>query len=432
MLLPSPNVEEIEAALITLQTATSPQLKVWNNRQGITAFCAEVALLQYIITWARKREGSSEVQFTQLSLSSTDFESSLQKALGVPHVVAAWVLGNKLIDSDGQALKRADAKGFSSYLDAMDTYDFPETHTSAENRANLVCVQGGQREFIRALYVEDKGSWKVKPEGEIRAMIQDILSRFTANWSVKYLRDVCEPLSHLARELVENSDWWARMDQNGVLYSKGIRALLFRLIEIDDDNILGFAGANDHLKSYLTHCLIDDERAKISPPSSREKPLRSLSFIELAIVDSGPGLTRRWLAGKPENKKYIGDVAEITLEEEEDALIECFKKWKTTSGNTLRGIGLFSVARLLKRRNGFMRLRTGRLAFLFGTQSAIADIELRLKKEMDGKPASDYVKLTDGTHVFLDDTKMIFFLRPWSDDKLAPVEGTSYSILLPV
>jgi hypothetical protein len=432
MLLPNSNIEEIEAAITALQTTDDPLLEVWTNSQGITAFCAEVALLQYVITWARKREGSSEAHFSEFSSDSTDFEASLKKALGVPHVVSAWVLANKLIDSKGNPLKRAEAKGFSSYLDAMDTYEFPETHTSAESRANLVCVQGGQREFIRPLYVEEKGTWKVKPEGEIRAMIQDILARFTANWSVRYLREVCEPLSHLTRELVENSDWWARMDQSGSLYSKGIRAILFRLIDVDDDNVIGFAGANAHLKAYLAHCLLGDEHSKITSPSSRPKSIRSLSFIELSVVDSGPGLARRWLAGRPKDKKYIDDINKISLQEEEDALIECFKKWKTTSGNTLRGIGLFSVARLLKRRNGFMRLRTGRLAFLFGTQSAIADIELRLKKELDEKEASDYIKLHDGTHVFLDAGKMIFFLRPWSDDHLAPTEGTSYSILLPV
>jgi hypothetical protein len=431
MLLPNPNIEEIEAALKSIQTDDA-LLEIWTDNSSLTAFCAEVALLQYVITWARKKEGSSEVHFIELSSASPDFEASLQKALGAPHVVSAWVLANKLIDSKGQSLKRADAKGFSCYLDAMDTYDFPETHTSAESRTNLVCVQGGQREFIRPLYVEEKGTWKVKPEGEIRAMIQDILSRFVASWTVRYLREVGEPLSHLTRELVENSDWWARMDQNGSLYSKGIRAILFRLIDIDEDNVIGFAGANDHLKAYLAHCLINDERSKISSPSSRPKQIKSLSFIELSVVDSGPGLARRWLAGRPKDKKYIDDINKISLQEEESALIECFRKWRTTSGNTLRGIGLFSVARLLKRRNGFMRLRTGRLAFLFGTQSAISDIELKLKKEFGGNKVDDYFKLRDGTHVFFDAGKMIFFLRPWSDDGLEPVEGTSYSILLPV
>lgn len=432
MLLPSPNIEDIEAALAELRSGDDHQLDVWTNPHGITAFCAEAALLQFIITWSRKKEGISEVRFIDFSTDIPDFDVALTKVLGAPHVVSAWVLANKLSDSKNQPLKRSEAKGFGSYLDAMDTYDFPLTHASAESRANLICIQGGQREFIRALYVEEKGTWKVKPEGEVRAMIQEILSRFTAIWTVKYLREVCEPLSHLTRELVENSDWWARMNQRGSLYSKGVRAILFRLIDVDDDNVIAFAGANSHLKAYLVHSLIHHEQSKASSPSSRSKTIQSLSFIEMSVIDSGPGLARRWLAGRPKDKKYVDDITEISVEEEEQALIECFKKWKTTSGNTLRGIGLFSVARLLKRRNGFMRLRTGRLAFLFGTQSAILDIQKQLGIKKDPKIADDYIQLKDGTHVFFDAGKMVFFLRPWSEGSLAPVEGTSYSILLPV
>ncbi len=60
-----------------------------------------------------------------------------------------------------------------------------------------------------------------------------------------------------------------------------------------------------------------------------------------------------------------------------------------------------------------MRLRTGRFAYLFGTQSAIADVEKRFKSEFGDEFADDYVKLKDGTHVFLDAGQMIYFLRPW-------------------
>jgi hypothetical protein len=432
MLLPHPSIEKIEEAITALQASDESTLEIWSERNALTSFCAEVALLQFVITWARRKERQSIAHFPDLFGDSQDFERSLQKALGAPHVVSAWVLASKLSDARGRMLKRAEAKGYTSYLDAMDAYDFSSTHQSMENRVNLVCVQGGQREFIRPLYQEEKGTWVVKPEGEIRAMMQDILSRFVSSWTVKYLREVSEPLSHLTRELVENSDWWARMDQNGLLYSKGIRSIILRLIEVDDDNVIDFAGANHHLKSYLLHSLVNDEHSKVDAPSSRATQLRRLSFIELSVVDSGPGLARRWLASRPKDKKQISDLSEISREEEENALVECFRKWRTSSANSLRGIGLFSVARLLQRRNGFMRLRTGRFAFLFGTQSAISDIENRYKKESSGKQLEDYFKLNDGTHVFVDSGKIVFFLRPWSDDALEQVEGTSYSILLPV
>ncbi len=94
-----------------------------------------------------------------------------------------------------------------------------------------------------------------------------------------------------------------------------------------------------------------------------------------------------------------------------------------------RGVGLFSVARILRERNGFLRLRTGRLAYLFGTESAAKDVGQRAKK---ATRSDDYALLDDGTHVFFDGADVTFFLRPWSEQACAAVEGTSYSILLPV
>jgi hypothetical protein len=432
MQLPNPDVEEIEQAISSLDQGDSANLSIWSDQRVLRAFCSEAAMLQFIVTWSRRHGSKATAQFTDFENNATGFDVTLKTALGIPHVVSAWVLASKLLDSHGIPLKRIEAKGYVSYLDAMDKFDFPRTHDTSESRANLVCVQGGQREYIRPLYEYIKGEWVVLPEGELRAMVQDIISLLAPDWKVKYLREVCDPLAHLVHELVQNSDWWARLDQNGKLYSKGIRAVTFRLIDVDDDNLMKFAGANHHLKSYLIHSLVNDERARIQAPSSRSDRIRTLSYIELSITDSGPGLARRWLASREKNKRSVDDLLTITLEEEEEALIECFRKWKTTSGNSLRGIGLFSVARLLIRKNGFMRLRTGRLAFLFGTRSAIADVETRLRKEAGKEIASDYIKLGDGTHVFLDNGQMIFFLRHWSDAPLAAVEGTAYSILLPV
>ncbi|WP_458766326.1 hypothetical protein [Cupriavidus basilensis] len=429
MNMPEPDVEAIERAIALLDGRTDAELAIHPAAPGVTSFCAEAALLQFVVTWARGAKATDVAVFSKLDGSSENFEESLQKQLGLPYVVAAWVLAGKLCDGNHMTLKRREAKGYAAFLDAMDDFEFQHTHETLEPRANLVCVQGGKREFIRPFYEQYKSKWRVKPEGDIRVVIQDILSRLAPEWQGKYLREVSESLAHLVRELVENSDWWARMNHHGVEYDKGIRAVTFRLIEIDDTNLPKFSGGNTHISSYLLHNLTHNKRVKTEPPSSHTGVVRKLTFMELSIVDSGPGLARRWLASRPEEKKSVDKLSDISLDEEENAVIECFKKWRTSSGNSLRGVGLFSVASLLRKRNGFLRLRTGRLAFLFGTQSAINDIENQLRKQ---ESLPDYVKLKDGTHVFLDDGQMIFFLRPWSHGELGAVEGTAYSILLPV
>jgi len=337
----------------------------------------------------------------------------------------------KLKDQMGDPINKADSRAFSSYLDAMDNFDFQHTHDSAQDRANLVCVQNARREFIQALYHEVDGNPIVRPYAQVRLVVQDILSQLSPTWTGKQLREVSEPLAQLVKELIENSDWWARTDETGEPYRKGMRVLSFRLINIDDDNAEIFAGSNIHLHNYLQNVLLDNGKPRSEQPSSRERPTKQSAFVELSVVDSGPGLARRWLASREQERKIVKDLTDIPLSQEQAAIADCFRKWATSSHNSHRGIGLFSVARMLRQKNGFMRLRTGRLAYLFGTKSAIKDVEskLRNKPRLGG---AEYELLRDGTHVFLEDKEMVYFLRPWNDDELRAVEGTSYSILLPV
>ncbi len=429
MRLPEPDIESIERAIATLAGHVDPELVIPAAAVGVTSFCAESALLQFVITWARAADASGIAVFDGLDASTNTVEAELRRQLGLPYFVAAWVLAGRLLDSKRNVLKRREAKGYADFLDAMDAFEFHHTHDTPETRTNLVCVQGGKREFIRPFYELHKSGWRVKREGDIRIVIQDVLVQLAPDWKAMYVREVTESLAHLVHELVENSDWWARFDQRGVEYAKGVRAVTFRLIEIDQDNLHMFAGGNTHIQAYLLHSLTTHEKVRDEPPSSHPGVVRKLSFVELSMVDSGPGLARRWLANRPENKVSIDRLSEISLQEEEDAVIECFKKWRTSSGSSLRGVGLFSIASLLRKRNGFLRLRTGRLGFLFGTQSAINDIETQLRRH---DVSHDYIRLDDGTHVFLQERKMIFFLRPWSRDELGAAEGAAYSILLPV
>lgn len=429
MKLPKPDIESIEQQLATLEASGDSQLTIPPPSVSVTAFCAEAALLQFVVTWARTFKGDSSAVFAGLDPDADSFEADLRNQLGLPFFVATWVLAAKLFDSKGTTLRRRDAKGYAEFLDAMDNFNFQQTHYTPESRANLICIQGGKREFIRPFYEHFDREWRVKREGDIRIVIQDIVMQLAPSWAAGYVREITESLAHLVRELVENSDWWARYDQNGIEYAKGVRAVTFRLIEIDKDNVHLFSGQNTHIQSYLLHNLTTHERSRLGAPSSHPREVRKLSFVELSMVDSGPGLARRWLANRSENKLSINSLSDLSIQEEEDAVVECFKKWRTSSGSSIRGVGLFSIASLLRKRNGFLRLRTGRLAFLFGTQSAINNIDLQLKGR---KILPDYLRLEDGTHIFLQEGKMIFFLRPWSQNKNGAVEGTAYSILLPV
>jgi hypothetical protein len=248
-------------------------------------------------------------------------------------------------------------------------------------------------------------------------------------WNAKYLREVADPIAQLVKELMENADWWARTDEFGKPYRRGksFRALSFRLVDIDEDNAATFGGSNHHLHNYLQTTLLERGKSDGGDTSSRQRAIKKHTFLELIIVDSGPGLAKRWLASQNE----VDNFEKMSLDTEEAAVIKCFEKWATSSHSSVRGVGLFSVAEMLRQKNGFMRLRTGRLAYLFGTQSAVRDVVQ--SSHGKGKVGENSVhSLPDRTTVFMEGEDVIFFLRPWNKELLAAVEGTSYSILLPV
>lgn len=416
------SLETLEERLFALQRDTNQTLQLVTTPPRPTPFCVEAMTLQYIVTVARKVGEQLVSRFMDLSVSSEHLNDVLRKSFGNPHVLVAWVMARAAEDSGGARIERNVAAHFNSYLDAMESYDFMNTHETAELRANLICVQRAQREYVRSLYAKVDGRNVMRPYPEIRLVVQDILSQLAPQWNGQQLREIAGPLASLVRELMENADWWARTDVNGGLYHNGVRAVTFRLVKLDHDSQEVFAGANSHLQAYLAQFL-----GESSKRAQGDRPQRT--FIEMSVVDSGPGLARRWLSSKEDWQPGQDPLEVNDIEAESRAIAECFKKWRTSSNDANRGVGLFSIARILRERNGFMRLRTGRLAYLFGTESAIRDVASQASK---AHREDDYVCLKDGTHVFFEGDDVNFFLRPWSERECAIAEGTSYSILLPV
>jgi hypothetical protein len=424
-------VDSLESALSNAISAGDLHMELPIQLPQPLPFCVEALLLQAIVTLGRSERNPFVIEFQGLDSQSREFQTTLLNALGNPHVLTAWVMATSVRDEGKNTIEKAQARAFSTYLDAMDEFEFDATHASVQERANLMCVQGAQREFIRPLYYSENGVAKVRPYPEVRTIVQDILGQLSPTWRASTIRDVAVPLTQLARELVENSDWWARTNEQGIPYTKGVRSLLFRLITIDSDNAERFAGANRHLHHYLQTMLLGDPDKSIVGRAGHDQRIVPKQFIELSVTDSGPGLVRRWLSSQEHAGRIVKDITSLSLEEEQNAVADCFQKWATSSHQNDRGLGLFSVAKMLRQKNGFMRLRTGRHAYLYGTRSAVRHVEAKVaQQKVEG--SAQYTKLLDGTHVFLKDKKVEFFLQPWQTDPYAPVEGTSYSILLPV
>ena len=101
-------------------------------------------------------------------------------------------------------------------------------------------------------------------------------------------------------------------------------------------------------------------------------------FLELSILDSGPGMAARWL-GRP--------VDDIDPQQQLEAVLQCFGKGRTSTTSLGRGFGLWKVLTSLKELHGFISVRTNSIhAFKqFGYTSGIGLEELpggqRVQKE---------------------------------------------------
>ena len=434
MELPDPfNIDSLEIAYAKWDPSEDSCLHLPLALPSPMPFCVEASLLQFIASASRRSSDHLTVRLEGLSRNNEHYLQTLTNAIGNTHVLCGWIMAASVVDSSGEAIPKSESHVFTHYLDAMDSYDFMQTHATQQMRVNLVCVQGAKREFIQPLYHEVNGRRVIRQLPDVRLFVQDILSQLVSDWTGKKIREVSEPLAQLVKELMENADWWARTDASGNLYKKGksFRVLSFRIVDVDEDTATVFGGTNQHLHNYLQTTLLEHGEPDGGISSSRQRSVKRHSFLELTVVDSGPGLARRWISTREHNQRAINDLSEISLEEETAAVSECFTKWATSSHNSSRGIGLFSVARMLREKNGFMRLRTGRLAYLFGTKSATKDVQQKAKNFGEKGKAMQHT-LSDGTHVFMEDQEVAFFLRPWHKEELGPVEGTSYSILLPV
>ena len=80
---------------------------------------------------------------------------------------------------------------------------------------------------------------------------------------------------------------------------------------------------------------------------------KQTNLLEISTFDAGSGFAETFRR-KP--------IAGMTHDEELEAVQTCFGKNQTSKGRSGFGQGLYRVLRLLKQKNGFLRLRTGRLS----------------------------------------------------------------------
>jgi len=191
-------------------------------------------------------------------------------------------------------------------------------------------------------------------------------------------------LGSALHELFRNTEEHGRVNDYGDVPTKSVRGFHARRHSITPKTLPELAAEARPFSDYFS---------RLRPARAGN---RDIQLIELSVFDTGPGMAAS-LSGKP--------LASIDRDEEVVLVQRCFGKNVSRKSISSAGLGLPTVIDLLRERNGFLRLRTGRL-------SLFSDLGLEEQRAFGELPE----------------------LRDWADPsgRVAPIAGTLFTLLFPL
>lgn len=351
---------DLESLILEIRQSPSQDLRlpIQVNRGG--AFAFQALAVQAVATWARLHEGIRQLQ---LSPSFAIDETTRERLGGGLLGMCSLYFADK-VKSGNSVLSRTSAlEVVAPRVFAMNEYRYQDT--ARGRNAALCCFEGAKLEFVGSLYATPRrGSAEdttVRSVSQFKDILVGMLEACSSGASRLLSPSQLEVLASLVHQLFKNADVHTQTDASGSFYKSGVRGLQVREVVIGDEEAFNdFVSDDRALHAYLTKL---SNRTVVSHVGEHGKEARltdwrSQAFVEITVFDTGPGLALRWLSSKRGAKTY----AEVTREEELEAVKECFSLHTTTHSSSTRGDGLAIAMDAMKELSAFMSLRTGRLA----------------------------------------------------------------------
>lgn len=215
-------------------------------------------------------------------------------------------------------------------------------------------------------YFYERKALKVKDSKRFKILLRDSFDKLNlSNSSSFFNKQVHSLLAEVFYELFDNTDSWAKPeDQNLIKSARGIDFKIF-LSQIELENSL--QSRSDELTEYIKNLNVH----KIQTPELFDSP-KSIGLCEISVFDSGIGLASHF--AKKDISKFI------SLKEEYQAVLNCFKKNMTsdqTSTSSFRGFGLPKVVETIGQL-GFLKIRTGHLSLYRDFNQSPIDVETEI------------------------------------------------------
>lgn len=304
------------------------------------AFGGLASAIQAINTWVR----CSERRALVLRASASDSQAPINEVIDRPHKFAAAMCAKTITSSIDQ---HQDLRQII-YDIAKQTIEAQRQSPHGQQRGGLCWfsfVDHSSKAFDAHFYIAHAGE-QASPRNadQIESIIGKMINEATkvAGGSIPLTAEKSANLGRIFYELFLNThEHGTRGISRSQWLRPGIRILYVNAINLDKTARRNMVDAQAPLEQYLAN----------EPSTARTR------YVEIGIVDSGLGYCDRWIS----DRKESGD-SELSIDEEYSIFKQCFKFRQTSTSLSSKGNGLPAVMDNLTKLNGFIRIRSGRLA----------------------------------------------------------------------
>ncbi|MBR9845935.1 MAG: hypothetical protein GYB35_07425 [Algicola sp.] len=298
-------------------------------------FSVLASFLQFVSTWLRKNNsGNLHLPVNE----AEEFSEYLKQEFVYPTIVLCWE--KQVLNEGGINIRNKLKKLSQDYFNKMEYLELKSNESIP-----IYCFDHdlSKRGYSRFLYELDKTVVSEEVlDFNLYSVFEKIGNYFNKEMFRRSIRPVMEDFAKITHELFLNTDEHARTDINGNNLYPNIRSVYFKFHKRTLKNYKRDYKKNIGLINYFDSGL----------------PLNDISelyLFEISVIDSGPGLTKRF--------EKINDLDSITLKEEVESIKKCLFKHNTSSigiNKKNKGLGLNRVLETIDEK-GFLRIKTGRV-----------------------------------------------------------------------
>ena len=298
-------------------------------------FSLLVSFLQFISTWLRKENSGN----LRLPLNNNnEYEDYLNQEFVYTVVVLCWE--KSIIDNNDKNIKSGLKKLSQEYYNKMEYLQLKSNESIP-----IYCFDHdlSKRGYSRFLYELNKVVVSEESlDFNLYPVFEKIGNHFNRELFKKSIRPVIEDFAKITHELFLNTDEHARTDVNGYNLYPNIRSVYFKFHKRTLKNYKRDYQNNKGLLEYFNSDLALNDKSE-------------LYLFEISVIDSGPGLSKRF--------ERIDSLSSLKLVEEVEIIKKCLFKHNTSSigiHKKNKGLGLNRVLETIDGK-GFIRIKTGRV-----------------------------------------------------------------------